>query len=381
MSDDTPTRTFTDLGPYSDIVAAVRAQGPLFPREFVTRDKAREVFNFTLGDEKPLDARRERSWKGDGVDGEEISWLVGFGPRTHALLLIPTGAQGKLPGIVALYDHGNFKFFGKEKIADGPDGPLAAVQPFRDTYYSGRAYANALARDGFAVLVHDTILWGSRKFPIEAMPEFERSLADRVGATMGHGAIDAEVLRYHGAAYLHENQIAKYLNLLGTSLGAVTAFEDRVALNYLASREDVDARRIGCIGFSGGGLRASLLGATSDGVAARVIVGMMATFDELLDKHIVPHTWMLFPAGWSRVGDLPDIAGCAAPSPLLVQYALDDALFTQKGMRDADTRIAEYYARAGAPDAYRAAFFDGPHRFDLPMQEAAFEWLREKLGG
>jgi dienelactone hydrolase len=297
------------------------------------------------------------------------------------LLLKPAGARGKLPGVVALYDHGNFKFFGKEKIADGPDGPLDAVQPFRDTYYSGRAYANALAREGFVVLVHDTFLWGSRKFPLEAMPEFERSMAAQVGATMGHGAIDADVLDYHGAAYLHENQIAKYLNLLGTSIGVVTAFEDRVALNYLASRDDVDARRIGCIGFSGGGLRASLLGATSDGLAARVIVGMMATFEELLDKHIVPHTWMLFPAGWSRVGDLPDIAGCAGPAPLLVQYALDDALFTPKGMRDANARIAEYYARAGAPDAYRGMFFDGPHRFDLPMQEAAFSWLQTQLGG
>ena len=188
-----------------------------------------------------------------------------------------------------------------------------------------------------------------------------------------------KVLRYHGAAFLHEHQIAKYLNLLGTSLAAVTAYEDRVAFNLLAARDDVDAGRIGAIGFSGGGLRAAALGATADGLKARVIIGMMATYEELLSRHIVPHTWMLFPAGLAQVGDLPDLAACAAPAPLLVQNALDDTLFTPKGMRDADAVIRGYYARAGTPDAYRAEFFDGPHRFDAEMQAAAFRWLKANV--
>jgi dienelactone hydrolase len=337
------------------------------------------VLRFTYGDELPIELQALRTWEADGVSGEELSWSVGFGPRTHAFLLKPAGASGKLPGIVACYDHGHYKFYGKEKIADGPEGPLQAVQPFRDTYYSGRAFANALAREGFAVLAHDTFLWGSRKFPIEEMPEGDVALAETIGATLGHGGIDAAVLRYHGAAFLHEHQIAKYLNLLGTNLAAVTAYEDRVALNLLAARDDVEAGRIGCVGFSGGGLRASALGATADGLKARAIAGMMATYEALLSRHIVPHTWMLFPAGLSRHGDLADLAGVAAPAPLLVQYALDDVLFTAKGMRDADVRIRGYYERAGAPDAYRGEFYPGLHRFDLEMQEAAFGWLKQSL--
>jgi hypothetical protein len=108
---------------------------------------------------------------------------------------------------------------------------------------------------------------------------------------------------------------------------------------------------------------------------------MMATYEELLGRHIVPHTWMLFPAGWSRHGDLPDIAACAAPAPLLVQYAEEDALFTLKGMRDADARIASYYARAGAAQAYRAKFYSGPHRFDMEMQRrpARFRGSRSEV--
>ena len=218
------------------------------------------------------------------------------------------------------------------------------------------------------------------RFPISHMHEMDLSAAEVLGAQLGHGAIHAEVLRYNGAAYLHELQMAKYCVLLGTSLAAITAYEDRIALNYLARREDVDENRLGAIGFSGGGLRSACLGATSERPTTRVIAGMMATYEELLDKLISPHTWMLFPVGFSAHGDIPDIAACAAPQPLLVQSALGDAMFTVKGMRDADKRIASYYERAGAPDAYCGKFYEGAHRFDLEMQEDAFAWLEDQLG-
>ncbi len=371
--------TYADLGIYSDLVDACRTTGPLFPEASATPAAVREALRFTGGSEEPGEVAIVSRWQADGVEGEEVSWSVGYGPPARALFLKPAGAGGRLPGIVGLYDHGHYKFYGKEKIADGPDGAPDAVRPFRDTYYGGRAFANAYARAGYGVLVHDTFMWGSRKFPFAAMPELHRTLGDTVGATLGHGAIDPEVLRYHGAAYLHEHELAKYCDLLGTSLAAITAFEDRVALNYLASRDDIDPDRLACIGFSGGGLRAATLGATTDRLAARVVAGMMSTYEPMLSRLVVPHTWMMFPAGWSRQGDYPDIAASAAPKPLLVQYALGDAMFPEQGMRDADARIGRAYDTAGAPGGYTGLFYDGPHRFDVAMQDDALAWLGELL--
>ena len=106
---------------------------------------------------------------------------------------------------------------------------------------------------------------------------------------------------------------------------------------------------------------------------------MMSTYDELLSECIAPHTWMLFPAGWSVRGDWPDLAASAAPLPLLVQFLLDDVLFTVDGMRNADSRLATTYAQAGEQGAYTGEFYPGPHRFDVPMQEAAFKWLQRRL--
>src|ERR1700737_3566676 len=255
------------LGPFSDLVAAAAKARPLFRSASTiaeTRRRVRDVLRFSFADEQPIDVRIERKWQGEGVTGNEVSWSVGFGPRTHAWVLGPGGGERDLPGVIALHDHGHFKYCGKEKIADGPDGPLPVVQGFRNTHYGGRAFANHLARRGFAVLVPDVFLWGSRRFPLDAMPAADQALADAVAQTLQFAPENPEVGRYHGAAYLHENLIEKYCALLGTSFAAIVAYEDRVALNYLRNRGDVDGRRLGCIGFSGGGLRAALLGALVD---------------------------------------------------------------------------------------------------------------------
>jgi len=120
------------------------------------------------------------------------------------------------------------------------------------------------------------------------------------------------------------------------------------------------------------------LTATHEKIRAAVIIGLMTTYPALLD-HNMSHTWMLFPFGWSRHGDWPDIAASRAPLPLLVQYDLDDDLFTKDGMRDAHARLQSHYASVGKPDAYTGQFYPGPHKFDLEMQAVAFDWLKENL--
>lgn len=369
---------YQHLGIFSDWVAAARGQQSLFPVAAPgaqTQALIREALGFCHGDENPMEVKMESKWEKDGVIGEEVSWSVGYGPRTHAYVLKPANAKGPLPGIVALHDHSDFKFYGKEKIADGPEEPLPILSDFRINPYGGRAYANALAREGFVVLVHDVFLWGSRRFPLDTMLKM---MGNQTEAMLRVQPVSDEVEFYNNTAYFHEHWVSKYCNILGTNMAGVVSFEDRVALNYLLSRADVDAGSIGCIGLSGGGNRAALLNATHEGIRAAVIIGLMTTYAALLD-HNMSHTWMLFPFGWSRHGDWPDIAACRAPSPLLVQYDLQDDLFTEDGMREAHTRLQDHYASVGKPDAYVGQFYPGTHKFDLEMQSAAFDWLKEKL--
>lgn len=366
---------YQHLGIFSDLVDDARKQAPVFPLALpgkATQEKVREVLGYCNGPEFPLDVRIEQTWERDGLSGERITWWVGYGPRTEAFLLRPAGVTTPLPGIVALHDHGGFKFYGKEKISIGPNDPPQILVDRHQEGYGGRAFANALAKEGFTVLIHDTFLWGSRRIPLETIPLEIRDQSQAYLTSLAGSNLLNEIEFYNHTTVVHEHLVSKYLNLLGTSMAGVVSHEDRIAVNYLLSRQDVVPGGAGCIGLSGGGNRSALLQATHDSIRAAVIVGLMSTYEGLLDHNVFSHTWMFFPFQWARYGDWPDLAACRAPSPLLVQYDREDELFTLEGMQAADARIAEHYRRVRHPEAYTGQFYPGRHKFDLDMQTAAF---------
>ena len=375
-------KQFKHLGIYSDLYSEAANQTHLYPDQFSgsrTRRNLKKVLGFTKGDEFPQDVRIEDRWLCDGIQGEVISWWVGYGPRTFAWLLKPEGVKTKLPGILALHDHGGFKFYGKEKIASGPgDVNLTQINWWNDVY-GGRPFADELCKKGFVVLVHDTFLWGSRKFPLKDMPEQDLDKGRIITKEIPSPHLPDEIYTYNATAGFHEHTIEKYCNLLGTTLAGVVSHEDRIALNYLASRSEIQPKKLGCIGLSGGGNRSALLLATNNKIQAAVIVGLMSTYFDLLDHNVISHTWMFFPQGWSRYGDWPDIAASRVPMPLLVQYDREDELFTLNGMMNAHKHIQDIYKNNNANTKYSGEFFPGPHKFDEFMQESAFNWLTKQL--
>ncbi len=371
-------KTYQHLGDYSGLVDAARRSHSLYPIARpgkATQKRLRHALSFEPGPARPQKVRIEKRWQKNGVNGELVTWSVGYGPRTAAWMLRPTDVKGKLPGVLALHDHGGFKYHGKEKIAEGP-GPMPRTMPARyEKAYGGRPFANELARRGFAVLVHDLFLFGSRRFPKNQIPsryrDLGRLLADQAAAP---GKPMTEHL-YNNMAGHHEGNVGDYCRLLGTSISGIDCYEDRVAASYLAGRSDVCGPKIGCVGLSGGGMRTAVMQATCNRVGCAVVVGAMYTYESLLDHNVCNHGSDYMPVGWSHLGDWSDIAACRAPSPLMVQNNHEDPLFTLAGMRAAHRRIADHYRRVGKPKNYSGRFYPGPHKFDLPMQEDAFAWL------
>ncbi len=314
---------------------------------------------------EPRDVQVLARWTRDGVDGEVVSWGHDWGPRTEAFVLRPAGHADPLPGVLTLHSHGGVKSVGKEVAADGPQGRHPAAMEGQVKLYGGRAFANELARRGYVVLAHDGFSWGCRGFTLEAMG---------CPPCADEESVVEQARYYDQASRAQELVLEKLCTVLGTSMAGQVLREDRTAASYLLSRDDVAAQPLAAVGLSGGGCRAAMLAATTD-LSGCVIVGMMSTYAELLDRHVAGHTWMFFPLGLARIGDWPDVASARAPLPLLVQYCRGDHLFPLEGMVAADAKIREQYARCERPQAYRAEWYPGPHRFDLSMQDSAFRWL------
>lgn len=339
-------------------------------------------------------AERLGEWTRDGVDGVELRWSTGFGAPTSAWLLRPAGETGALPGALALHDHGGFTRVGREKLADGPVGvpstPTVSreeLQAFRDRYYGGRAVASDLARDGFAVLVHDAFGWGARRTPDHLIADrFHRSvdlqLAGRLAESIGKGAEPSEVTpgqRSELLAAANEPQLAKELGVLGTSLAGLVLRDDLIALDQLTAAPGVRADALGCFGLSGGGARAVLLAVMDDRIRATGVVAMMSTFAGVLDGHADQHSWSFLSPGLSRVGDWPALAALRPALPLRVQYAERDELFEPAGMRDAHAILTERYGAGARPGAYTGTFHDEPHRWSVGMQAELRVWLAAAL--
>ena len=315
-------------------------------------------------------ARMNRSFVYDGLTIEEISWQLPYGPPTHALVLKPAGATGRLPAVLALHDHGRFKFYGKEKIAQTVPAVHPQIVRHRAEAYEGLAWANELAHRGYLVLVHDAYAFGSRRVRLADVPPV-------LHGAMKDDADDspAGVAAYNDWAADHEHVMAKSLFSAGTTWPGVFASEDRVALDVLCARADVDPVRVGCGGLSGGGLRTVFLAGLDDRVRCTVCVGMMTTWRDYLLHKSYTHTWMCYVPLLPRDVDYSEILGLRAPLPTLVLNTRDDPFFTMSEMERAEAMLGRVYASSGQPEKFRCSWYPGDHQFNRAMQTEAFGWF------
>ena len=173
--------------------------------------------------------------------------------------------------------------------------------------------------------------------------------------------------------------MAKSLFSAGTTWPGVFFAEDRVALDILCARPDVDKDRIGCGGLSGGGMRTVFMGGLDERIKCAVCVGFMTTWRDFVLNKSFTHTWMTYVPLLPNELDFPEILGLRVPMPTLVLNDIDDGLYTLPEMKNADAILKEVYKKAGAASHYRCSYYPGPHKFDRAMQSEAFDWFDQWL--
>jgi dienelactone hydrolase len=311
----------------------------------------------------------------DGLHIEELSWQLPYGRPTEAILLKPLNQTKPLPGILAFHDHGGNKYFGARKITRTSDEQHPLMKDHQKEYYEGLAWANEIAKRGFVVLVPDAFTFASRRVMMQDIPADRRQ-----GLNDDDPENPKNIEAYNKWAGEHEHVMAKSLFCAGTTWPGVFFAEDQKALDILCARTDVDPKRIGCGGLSGGGLRTVMSGGLDPRIKCAVCVGFMSTWKDFLLNKSYTHTWMLYIPMLPKELDFPEILGLRTPLPTLVLNDEDDELYTLPEMKRADKILSEVYQKANAADHYKCSFYPGPHKFDAKMQAEAFEWFEKWLG-
>ena len=382
LASDTSKVTGADVGTLYDEVKnlADMCRYPLsrLTREYTSQAEYRKsvqskVFELFHYDPAPVEPGVEvvERWETDDYVQEKILFSTTPWFRVPAYVLIPKGYSGKRPAIVDLHCHAGVLVFGKEKVMPVRD-PHPALIELKSDAYDGRSTSAELARRGYVVISIDRFYFGERRTLFDD--------ANSLGMDLSNYSKD-DVRQANRRAGRGEATLAKALFWAGTTWHGIAHWDDIRTVDYLISRPEVDASRIGCLGISMGSDRTNYLCALDDRIRCAVSVGWVSTLRPLIQSHIDTHSFSHFLPGLTRFMDLPDLLGAFAPNPLLVLQCSRDGLYTLASMKEAVEKLERIYSLAGASNRFAGKFYDQPHRFSADMQDDAFIWLDAHLKG
>ena len=167
----------------------------------------------------------------------------------------------------------------------------------------------------------------------------------------------------------------------GFSPLATELWNARRAVDYLASRPDLDPARIGATGRSGGGATSFFLAAVDDRIAASAPVSApISTASWTRQRLSFAHCDCQFPV--NSYGMLYSEAGALmAPRPQLLANADADPGFPMNAFTEMVDKMREVYRLYGASDALQTAVAPGGHNDTEAIRLPVYSFfLREFLG-
>jgi len=144
------------------------------------------------------------------------------------------------------------------------------------------------------------------------------------------------------------------------------------AVDFLCELNDVDEKRIGITGASGGGTQTFLLAAIDDRVKAAVPAVMVST---AMQGGCVCENCSLLRVGTGNI----ELAGLFAPKPQALPSAND---WTKEIMTKGYPELKKLYKLLGAEDNISAkAWTRLPHNYGRPAREYMYGWFMKHLKG
>jgi dienelactone hydrolase/pimeloyl-ACP methyl ester carboxylesterase len=312
-------------------VAALKTPEDVQKRQKELRVKFIEALG-SFPDKTPLKAHVVGTDKRDGYRVERVVYESRPEHHVTATLYLPEG-KGPFPAVLMPIGHsGNGK-------ADS----------------SVQRGAILLAQYGLAALAYDPIGQGERRQLLD-----DKGLPAVSSITSEHTMVGVGAL------------------LVGRSTASYRIWDGIRSLDYLASRPEIDAKRLGCTGCSGGGTLTSYLMALDDRIVAAAPSCYITSLERLFAT-IGPQDAEQNITGQVAFGmEHADYLTMRAPRPTLICAASRDFFDTQ-GTWTSFHEAKRVYGLMGHSERVDLVESDSGHGFPKAQREAMLRWMRRWL--
>jgi len=300
--------------------------------------KRRKELWSLLGDlpreHKPQPAKVLKTEKREGYTLERLVLDLNGVEPVPAILLLPDRRKERAPGLLYIHWHGGMYDLGKEQLLIG-----AEAQP---------AYAPVCAEKGLVTLAIDSWCFGERKHDAN-----------------GHQG---------------EEDAFKLMLWRGQVLWGMMMFDEFRALDYLASRPEVDPERLGALGMSMGSTKAWWLAALDPRVRLCLDVCCLTDYDELIRTHnLKGHGIYYYVPSLLKHFSTAQINELIVPRPRLSVNGRQDDLTPPAGVEKVRDYLLPLYATYGDKADCHIELFECPH-FELPeMRRLILQWMDKYL--
>ncbi|HCE42199.1 MAG TPA: hydrolase [Lentisphaeria bacterium] len=256
--------------------------------------------------------------------------LNGFEP-VPAYFVKPLKSDGPLPCILYNHAHGGNYVLGKDELINGRD---ALQKP---------TYAKLLTSMGYSALCVDTWLFGERRG-------------------------------------LSESELFKEMLWKGQVLWGMMVYDNIRAMDYIASRPDVDRKRIGTMGISMGSTMAWWTAALDIRVKVCVDLCCLTDFEALIESRgLDGHGIYYYVPSLLKHFSTAQINALIAPRPHLSLAGIYDRLTPPAGLDKIDRELKKAYGKIGAKDFWKLSRYDIGHYETAAMRAEIIEFLKKYI--
>jgi Acetyl esterase (deacetylase) len=287
----------------------------------------------TYPEKTPLHAVVTQTIQRDGYRIENIVYESQPGYFVTSSLFIPDGA-GNNPAIIYCSGHA-------------------------DAGYRSKIYLKTilnLVKKGFVVFAFDPIGQGERLQYYEA--------------STGRSA-------FKWPAFEH-SYVGAQVFITGNTLARDFIWDGIRAVDYLITRKEVDPKRIGITGRSGGGTQSAYIAAFDDRIAAAAPENYITSFKWLFRSMGPQDAEQNFFHGIKKGLEMADLLAACAPRPMLIVTTTQD-MFPIQGALETVEEVTAIYKAYGKSGNFSMVSDDAPHASTQKNREAVYRFFQEAL--